>query len=195
MRTTGTLARDRTRDLQHAAEVRAGGERARTGGVDHGAVGERVRVGHPELDHIGARLHAGLGDPQRLVEGGKAAHHVGHQRGALAGRCEGGGDPLDRSRLGVAGPSRRAPLQDPCRRGRRGRRGRVSRRPGRAPTPGVRALERRDDALEAGQQAERGEGLRVGHGNVARTAAVPEVGVLGPGAGIVEAGGDRSAPG
>ena len=102
------------RDLEHAREVGPGGERRGAGGVDHRAVGERVRVGHAELDHVGARLHAGLADPQRLLERRKAAHHVGHQRRALAAvgerarRCARCPSARRRSRVALASTSARS---------------------------------------------------------------------------------------
>src|SRR3954453_13277384 len=56
----------------------------------------------------------------------------------------------------------------------------------------VRGLERRDDALEAGELLEGAQRLLVGDPDVGGAAAVAEVGVLGPDAGVIEAGGDRS---
>ncbi len=55
---------------------------------------------------------------------------------------------------------------------------------------GVAGLQRRDDALGAGQDMEGGQGLVVGDGDVLGAAAVLEPGMLGPDAGVVEAGGD-----
>src|SRR5919107_5399504 len=55
----------------------------------------------------------------------------------------------------------------------------------------VRGLERRDDALQPRDLAERPQGVLVADGDVARAAGVAQVGVLGPRAGIVQARGDR----
>src|SRR5918999_1854625 len=55
----------------------------------------------------------------------------------------------------------------------------------------VRGLERGDDPLELADAAQRGQGLVVGHRDVAGAPAVAQVGVLGAGAGVVEAGRDR----
>ena len=55
----------------------------------------------------------------------------------------------------------------------------------------VRALDGRDDALGAAEQRERVHRLGVGHRPVRRAAGVVQPGVLGPDAGVVEAGRDR----
>ena len=55
----------------------------------------------------------------------------------------------------------------------------------------VGGLERGDDALQARHAAEGLERLLVGHGQVAGAAGVAQPGVLGPGARVVQAGGDR----
>src|SRR3954447_7642186 len=55
----------------------------------------------------------------------------------------------------------------------------------------VRGLERRDDALQPRDLAKRPQGVLVADGDVARAAAVAQVGVLGARARIVQPGGDR----
>ena len=52
-------------------------------------------------------------------------------------------------------------------------------------------LEGRKDPLQPRQLTERAQGLSVGNRLVARSAGVPEVGVLGTDARVVEPGGDR----
>ena len=91
--------RERPRHLQHARQARAGRERSGASLVDHGAVCQRVGVGHPQLEHVRPRLHARLPDLHRLRQRRKAAHQVGHQRGALAVSRERLRDPLDPRRL------------------------------------------------------------------------------------------------
>ena len=55
----------------------------------------------------------------------------------------------------------------------------------------MRALDRAQDALGLGQHLERGHRVGVGDSAVVRAAAVAQPGVLGPDAGVVEAGADR----
>src|SRR3954465_3041432 len=59
------------------------------------------------------------------------------------------------------------------------------------PRERVGGLERRDDALDGRELHERGDGLLVGDGLVAGAAGVAQERVLGPAAGVVEAGRDR----
>src|SRR3954454_12414690 len=59
------------------------------------------------------------------------------------------------------------------------------------PCDGVRGLQRRDDALQLGDAAQRGQRLLVGDRDVAGAAAVAQVRVLGTGPGVVEARRDR----
>src|SRR4029077_5380852 len=59
------------------------------------------------------------------------------------------------------------------------------------PSERVRGLERRDDPLQARELAKARERLGVGHGLVARAAAVAQKRVLGPGARVVQPRGDR----
>src|SRR4051812_23835846 len=54
----------------------------------------------------------------------------------------------------------------------------------------MRRLERRDDPLQAGELPEGAQRLGIGCADVGRAAGVPQVGVLGPDARVVEPGGD-----
>src|SRR5437588_4255486 len=59
------------------------------------------------------------------------------------------------------------------------------------PGDGVRALERGDDPFQTGGALESSQGVRVGDRAIRCAPRVPQPGVLGTGAWIVEAGGDR----
>ena len=148
---------------------------AGAGGMDHRAVGERVRVGHAELDHVGAGVDAGLADTDRLLERREAAHHVGHQRGALAVAAK-------------AAARRCTPVASPCSRRLREHLGEVlvaaageahevelAVRLRQHPGERVGGLQRRDDPLQAGDLAKGRERLRVGDRDVAGAAAVAQV--------------------
>ena len=62
MSTTGTRARERLADLEHAVERRARAQRGGARRVDHRAVGERVGERHAELDEVRAAVGVRLAD-------------------------------------------------------------------------------------------------------------------------------------
>ena len=130
--------------------------------------------------------HARLADraATRRASGSRPSRRASARRACRA-RGERVGDPLDAARRRAcsrrrppASTSARSLSPRPDRHTRSSSPSRLREHPGER----VRGLERRDDALQARELAERGERLRVGHRDVARAAAVAQVGVLGPGA-------------
>ena len=163
--------------LEHARQRRAGRQRAPGRALQHGTVGHRIRERHPELDQVGAGVDRGADQRRREVERRIARREIRNERGPPAGaacrqdleRCGSRGRHSqlvsqvrgDRPHVLVAAAGQ-VDQQDAVRVERRRQAHRVR--------DGVRALERGDDALGGGQQAQRLDRLVVGDGDVARRA-------------------------
>ena len=185
--------RQRARHLEHARDVRA--RRPAPACRRRGSPGRRpAGPSRARRARSGPRPpDARLADPQRVLERGEAAHHIGHQRRALAVRANASAMRSIAARLRRC--SRPAPASTSARS--------LSPRPDRqtrssSPSCCASAQASAWAVSSAGMMPsrrasslERRQRLAVGHRHIARTAAVAQVRVLGPGARIVQARRDR----